>query len=162
MLNARDGGGATQLLHGDGKRYLYMNVGTKLERYDPSDNSWSQLASLQLSRAGLERSVTAVTHADGQQYIYVVGGGTATDEFASVERYDYVQNKWTTVASLQAPRIYGSVTALTHADGLQYLYVGGRGRGTTPQLIEWYSPSSNSWTTSSSSKTLDFLLSVSP
>jgi N-acetylneuraminic acid mutarotase len=70
-----------------------------VERYNPTTNRWSGVASLPVALAGM----AAVTGNDGK--IYVIGGEDATyNDVASVEVYDTKANRWTLGTPLSATR----------------------------------------------------------
>ncbi len=63
------------------------NLGNN-EAYDPTANSWSELAPMPTKRGGI-----AAAGVNGN--IYVFGGEAPTQTFNNNERYDPLSNKWT-------------------------------------------------------------------
>ena len=103
--------------------------------YEPVADSWQQLAAMPTARNSHAAAVV-----DGK--IYVSGGytksGVLSDAF---EAYDPVTNTWTTLASLSHPRA-------DHASAVingKLCVFGGYSRSGRTELVEVYSPASNSW-----------------
>ena len=77
--------------------------------------------------------VAALTHSDGSQFLYAVGGfdtpfqtGYQGTYLSSVERYNPALDIWEYVASMSVGRVDLGVATLQHADGNEFLYaVGG-------------------------------------
>ena len=102
---------------------------------DPAADSWQQMAAMPTARHGHAAAVM-----DGK--IYVSGGFTTSRELSDAfEAYDPVTNTWTTLASLSEVRADHASAA---AHGKLYVF-GGWASGDGLDLVEVYSPASNSW-----------------
>ena len=117
----------------------------KVDRYDPSTDTWSALAPLAQGRYG--HSATSL--ADGR--VLVVGGAVSktvnsenvgSEALGSAELYNPVTNTWQAVAPLSRARSGHTATLLL--DG-SVLIIGGGGR-TEPVTAERYNPQTNTWT----------------
>jgi N-acetylneuraminic acid mutarotase len=131
----------------DGKAYAFGglddagNVLSSAEVFsmESSNSSWSSIASLPSGRYNFPAA------SDGKGYIYVFGGGTnqtSGAEIASVLRYSVSGNSWTSVAPLPVA-VAGSGAAFG-VDGKFYV-VGGVAGGVTTNVVQVYSPTSNTW-----------------
>ena len=107
----------------------------RVDVYDPATDSWQQLAAMPTARSALAAAVV-----DG--IIYVTGGSLDSCEpSVALEAYDPVTNTWTTLASLSHPRA-------DHASAVingKLCVFGGYSRSGRTELVEVYSPASNSW-----------------
>lgn len=73
---------------------------------------WTQLARMQTARCQMGVAVL-------DRYLYVVGGSSISqDILSSVERYNFDDDKWSTVCALNVPR---AIPAVAAADGLLYV-----------------------------------------
>lgn len=112
----------------------YLN---SIERYDPLANTWENLKSMTIPRAG-----AAVTSAYGK--LYVIGGyNSQLEDINSVEMYDPATNTWTVKASMTNARSNHGAATL---NGKIYV-VGG---DVTNTSVEVYNPLTDSWTSSAS------------
>jgi len=126
---------------------------SSVETYDPSTNTWSEVASMAFERSG--HSATLLPSGK----VLVVGGSseilssttasyTGTGFLASAELYDPASDTWTSVAPMLAPRAKHTATLLRSG---QVLVVGGvygsLSGSTNRSAIELYDPASNSWST---------------
>ena len=76
-----------------------------VEKYSPSTNTWTTVASMPTARYGAAAAV------DTQGNIYVMGGSNTTAAYvasglSTVEKYSPSTNTWTTVASMPTARYY--------------------------------------------------------
>ena len=105
--------------------------------YDPAADSWQQMATMLTPRYVLSAAVL-----DGK--IYVTGGrryGEDDDPSDVLEAYEPVTNTWTTLATLSQPRVDHASAVI---NGKLYVF-GGWMRARQMNLVEVYSPASNSW-----------------
>jgi len=160
MQTARKRLGVGVVTHSnDQKQYMYAVGGynssnrqlQSVERYDPTNDTWTQVAPISEKREGL--AVGVLTEADGEQYLYAVGGYDGINFLDSVERYDPRNDVWTQVQSMATERRQHTVGVVTESDGRQYLYAAGgwnydESTTTTHTLatVERYDPDKNSWT----------------
>ena len=122
---------------GGGSNYLQT-----AEVYDPSENSWNPIASMDVSRGSL-----GVAALGGK--LYAVGGyntdagGASATSLQTVEVYDPIDNSWNYVAQMNSPRRLPGIAAL----GGKLYVVGGAhpGAGLTYTSVEVYDPLDNSW-----------------
>lgn len=123
----------------DGKLYVAGGNGpgmnqTELEVYDPTANTWTQLASMSVAR-----NHTAGGVIDGR--FYVVGGRSSATAMVALEVYDPTTNTWRRLADMPTGRS-GIGAAVVNGE----LYVFG---GEQPRIfneVEVYNPLSNRWT----------------
>jgi N-acetylneuraminic acid mutarotase len=114
----------------------------EVEKYDPVENSWCQVAPLSSARNCCCCCVVG-------EYIYVVGGSEDSlegeDVVGTCERYDPSADTWCLLAPLPTPR---ANAAMCEMQGC--LYVAG-GHPTdeedTLQVVEKFDPESGVWTT---------------
>jgi PKD repeat protein len=106
--------------------------------YDPSSDTWAQLASMNETRSYLAAAV-----ADGK--IYAVGGNDGSDFLNSTEAYDPGTDTWTTVTPMSTSRYDLASAAL---DGQLYVFGGNAGSYWDPpyvEIIEVYDPDTDTW-----------------
>jgi len=106
----------------------------EVEVYDPTKNSWTQLASM-----NVPRNHTAGGVINGK--FYVVGGRDNANSPNALEVYDPQTNRWTQLANMPTGRS-GVGAAVVNGE----LYVFG---GELPRLfseVEVYNPLNNTWT----------------
>jgi len=156
MHTARKRLGVGAVTHSnDRKQYLYAvggynNTDSQLqsvERYDPSNDTWTEVSPMGTKREGL--AVGVLAGSDGKQYLYAAGGKDGSGNLLdTVERYDPSNDEWEEVASMQTNRKDFAAGVVTEADGKQYLYAAGGlgGAGTALQNVERYDPLTNIWT----------------
>jgi N-acetylneuraminic acid mutarotase len=116
---------------------------SSLQAYDPSTDSWADLAPMPTARTR-----TAATSLNG--LLYVIGGLRPVqfdiEHLATVEAYDPARDTWMTKASMPTAR---SGLAVAVVNGTLYAF-GGRaaddGQG-EPRRLEAYDPATNTWTT---------------
>ena len=107
----------------------------RVDVYDPAVDSWQQMAA-----APTAKSMHAAAIVDGK--IYVTGGLPALCYTSdALEAYDPVTDTWTTLASLSKARANHASMAFK---GKLYVFGGSSSRGRM-DLVEVYSPASNSW-----------------
>jgi len=94
---------------------------SSVERYTPSTNSWSSVASLPgPARSGLTAAV------DGLGRIYAIGGtDTSYDALTRVDRYDPGTNAWTNLSGAPLGEARGGLAAVTVPSGQIYAVGGG-------------------------------------
>jgi len=68
-----------------------------VERYDPKNNRWMKVSSMNFKRLGVAVAVM-------QGYLYAVGGSDGQTPWNSVERYEPTTNRWSTVAPMSTRR----------------------------------------------------------
>ena len=107
----------------------------RVDMYDPAADSWQQMAAMPTAWSSPAAAVV-----DGK--IYVSGGLAASGEYSdALEAYDPVADTWTTLASLSQART-DHASAAVH--GKLYVFGGDSDSGRM-DLVEVYSPASNSW-----------------
>jgi N-acetylneuraminic acid mutarotase len=124
--------------------YVYANGGgdnntrhNETYRYDPSDDSWSQLT----PSPDQHSDSPAVYDENGK--IYVLGGYTSSGIVATVRVYDIAANSWATVTPMPAPR---AQMAAGYYQGKIYVAGGRNSSGDQPDTWS-YDIATNSWTT---------------
>ena len=113
---------------------------SSVERYDPTDQTWTAVASMSDTRHS-----HAVAVLGG--YLYAIGGMPSGSPTSSVEKYDPAADSWASVASLPIARFSLAAAAL---DGKVYAF--GGAVYAHPYFVdlttaEAYDPSTNAWTT---------------
>jgi N-acetylneuraminic acid mutarotase len=115
------------------------------ELYDSSSNSWSVSGSLNTPRY----AHTATLLQNGQVLVTGGFGGTPSTlqntgtVLASAELYDPASGTWTTVASMNTPRMNHTASLLSSG---QVLVTGGETGSGTTATAEIYDPVANTWT----------------
>jgi DNA-binding CsgD family transcriptional regulator/N-acetylneuraminic acid mutarotase len=105
------------------------------ERYDPTTNSWQQLAAKSLPAADISGAVIG-------GLIYVPGGRLASGEISNaLEEYDPRQNLWEQKAPMPTPL---SAYALAVYEGKLYVFGGWTGSSYVATVLS-YDPISNQW-----------------
>lgn len=105
-----------------------------LSRYDPKENKWSKVASMNTRRLGVAVAVLG-------GYLYAVGGSDGQMPLNTVERYDPRQNKWSLVAPMSTRRKHLGCAVYNN-----WIYaVGGRDDATELSSAERYNPHTNTW-----------------
>ncbi|WP_165755805.1 S8 family serine peptidase [Ruminiclostridium hungatei] len=137
MPSARADFAAVEL---EGKIYVIggMNafgeaMGT-VEVFDPGTQTWSQAASLNIPRYGLEAETV-----NGK--IYAVGGENSLLAYGTVEEYDPHTDTWTEKQGMQQPR---SNFGLQAVDGKLYA-MGGYGHIPVVKSLEQYDAAKDEW-----------------
>ncbi len=115
-----------------GKLYSFAGLSNATYVYDPINDSWTQVASLNVSHSG-----TAAVGVINDK-IYVAGGGLGT----ALEVYDPAANTWTLLASMNVSRNHCGGGVI---DGKLYV-VGGRDSAQAPTALEVYDPATLSLT----------------
>jgi N-acetylneuraminic acid mutarotase len=111
---------------------------SRVERYDPQADAWTQLPDMPTARQG----AAAATGLDGR--IYVMGGtDTSFQTTAVTEIYDPVTGTWRTASPMMTPRT--GFGAAAGGDGLIYVFGGYSGEAYV-NSAEAYDPSSDTWT----------------
>jgi len=90
---------------------------TRVECYDPVEDSWSSVAPMLIGR----QSSGTVAH---EGYLYVIGGGQGWDALTSSERYDPVADRWQMISELQSTNRTGCAAAVA---GARIFALGGTG-----------------------------------
>ena len=107
----------------------------RVDAYDPVADSWQQLAAMPTARSSHAAAVV-----DGK--IYVSGGSLDSCEHSdALEAFDPVTNTWTTLASLSGGRAFHTSAAFNG----KLCVFGGYSVDGRIDLVEVYSPASNSW-----------------
>jgi N-acetylneuraminic acid mutarotase len=131
-------GGTVYVAGGFTKSLLSVwNPVATLYRFDPTRNTWTELAPMPTARGAL-----AMTEISGQ--LIAIGGHTEQGNSAAVERYDPRTNTWTTAAALPTPRDHLAAAAV---DSRVYA-IGGRlnrDYGRNLAVTEVYDPITNAW-----------------
>lgn len=105
-----------------------------VERYDPVEDKWTQLASMNYERRLFGCAVL-------NNMIYVAGGLSHRIYLSSVERYDPANDTWTLIASLNCSRGGCALSVLNNT-----LYVfGGSDRNHLLDCVEVYNEEKNEW-----------------
>ena len=122
-----------------------MTYTDRVDMYDPAVDSWQQRAAMPTVRSWHAAAVV-----DGK--IYATGGCTISGSKSltsdALEAYDPVADTWTTLASLSEARADHASVAF---NGKLYVFGGfssaaaAAARGMDLDLVEVYSPASNSW-----------------
>lgn len=123
----------------NGKIYVFggsnaFGAATSTYAYDPTNNSWTSLASMNHGR-GTRFASGAV---NGK--LYAAGGDTS----GTTEVYDPASNTWTDVALMPAPRHYvgGAVVG-----SVLYVVSGADSSGAVVDTVYAYDTDSNTWST---------------
>ena len=107
----------------------------RVDMYDPAVDSWQPMAAMPTARSSHAAAVV-----DGK--IYVSGGYLPTGVYSdALEAYDPVADTWTTLASLSEARAFHA-SAAVHG---KLCVFGGYSDSGRMDLVEVYSPASNSW-----------------
>lgn len=129
-----------QIYVGGGFLEESMSATSALERYDPTHDKWISLALMDSKRAYFDMAVI-------QNQVYAVGGknndyAINDNIFASTERYDPDQNKWTYVAPMNCARYSHKVAVINNN-----LYAVG-GKSSSQEYLssaEKYDPNTKRW-----------------
>ncbi len=115
-------------------------------RYDPSSDSWTQVANMIFPTRTEHMVVT-----DGSSKIFVAGGGTSTVPGSGarddLQIYDIPSDTWSTGASL--PFAVSDALAVLH-DGKIYVVAGRDNSGTVLDTLLIYDIKSNTWSSGAS------------
>jgi hypothetical protein len=136
MAYAHDASGFAYAIGGVGKS---TNVLASMERYDPVNDSWTNMAGVPVG----QYSFGAVF--DGTNTIYTFGGRTNVTggtEIATVLSYDVSGNVWSVLAPM--PVATAGSAAIKGADGKYYVF-GGTAGGVVTNLVQVYDPGGNTW-----------------
>ena len=109
----------------------------RVDVYDPAADSWQQIAAMPTAKVCHTASIL-----DGKIYVtggYDADGGGDTD---CCEAYDPVTNTWTTLASLSEVRGHHASAVV---NGKLCVFGGWSSEQRQTNLVEVYSPASNSW-----------------
>jgi N-acetylneuraminic acid mutarotase len=121
-------------LYAVGGADINLNSMSGLKKYNPSNDTWTQLADMPTPRAS-----GATTLVDGK--IYVAGGNAAGYGTASVNIYDPQTNTWSVGTSLPDTRIQATAIAV---NSRIYVLGGSNGSVETRSVLE-YNPVSDVW-----------------
>src|SRR5262249_48040633 len=112
----------------------YLNI---VQCFNPSNDTWSQVAPLNSPRFG-----AAAAAAAGK--IYIFGGmDDQAKVLTSVEEYDPATNKWTVLnAAMPTPRY--DLTAVTGSNGRIYV-IGGMYQCSAVDVVEEFDPATKTW-----------------
>ena len=116
----------------DGKLYSFAGLSNSTYRYEPTTDSWTEVASTTESHAG-----TAAVGVLNDK-IFIAGGGTGT----ALEVYDPTTNTWTNLAPMNVPRNHCGGGIING----EFYVVGGRDSDLAPTALEVYHPQTNTWT----------------
>lgn len=115
-----------------GKLYSFGGRSSTTYLYDPINDSWANVATLNLGRG--DTAAVGVIN----DRIYVAGGDPAGN---ALEVFNPATNTWTILAPMSVARNHCGGGVI---DGKFYV-VGGRGAAGAPTALEVYDPQSNSW-----------------
>ena len=135
---AADNFGRVYALGGIGVRQE-NEIWSQAERYTPSTDTWTSIASLPTPLHGM----SAI--GDGNGHIFVFGGTSTLDDTGlqdSVLQYDVGSNTWSSVAPMPVPTRDSAV--VMDEDGLIYVLGGMTASGPT-DAVHVYDPTFNSW-----------------
>jgi len=136
--------------------YIYMvggydasgNYSSRVDRYSPSSNSWTEVASMPTPRSHLAAAVV-------NNKLYAVGGQSYfgfSGQIGTLEVFDPsqgVSGSWSSLASMPTPR--HSLTA--QAIDNKIYAIGASGTGSITSLVEVYDTVQNTWSTAASMPT---------
>ncbi|XP_064476513.1 kelch-like protein 2 [Ornithodoros turicata] len=106
-------------------------------RFDPSTDSWSEMAPMNMARSEL-----GLATVDG--FIYAIGGWGGDSRLGSVERYNPATNRWDFVQSLKIPLTSPAVASM---NGLLYITGGAVvDDGDGVDMTQCYDPKTDHWT----------------
>jgi len=124
----------------DGDGEFHSETSSLVEKYDPKENTWTVVASMNFGRA--EHTVVAL---DG--CLYAIGGRNnlfnpeSRLALDSVEKYDPRENRWTWVAPMNTKRTFFGGAVLKNK-----IYVaGGINNGEALKSAEVYNATTNTW-----------------
>ncbi|XP_016663760.1 kelch-like protein 3 [Acyrthosiphon pisum] len=106
-----------------------------VECYDPTTDSWTSIAKMQVRRCSV-----GVRVLDG--ILYALGGYDGSKTLRSVETYSSSRGIWTSIADMHLCRKYSGVVAL---GGMLYV-IGGSDGTCNLKSVEMYNPKTNTWT----------------
>jgi hypothetical protein len=136
MAYAHDAAGYAYAIGGVGKS---TNVLASVERYDPVNDSWTNMAGLPVGQCHFGAVF------DGTNTIYTFGGRTNVTggtEIATVFSYNVSGDAWSVLAPM--PIATADSAAIKGADG-KYYVIGGTAGGVVTNQVQVYDPGSNSW-----------------
>jgi N-acetylneuraminic acid mutarotase len=110
----------------------FMPVTGALQRYDPRNASWVQLAG-----SAHPRAAAALAAIGGR--LYAVGGAAGGEELSTLEVFDIAERRWSTGPSMEVPREH---IAATVAGGFVYVF---GGRSPNLRTVERYRPGAAGW-----------------
>jgi N-acetylneuraminic acid mutarotase len=120
-----------------GKLYSFGGGNIRTFVYDPTSDSWSEVASAHFQHGG-----TAAVGVINDK-IYVAGGTGGNALQTELEVYDPVANTWTNLAPMHVPRNHCAGGVING----KFYVAAGRGSTNAETALEGYDPQSNSWTT---------------
>lgn len=94
------------------------NVVSTVKKYDPSNDSWTDLSDMNEARTGLTASVVESSSSD---LIWTAGGGDSSGPLATVEQYNISSDQWSYFSNMDEPR-EGPVSA---SESLTFHVMGG-------------------------------------
>jgi uncharacterized protein (TIGR03437 family) len=101
-----------------GIEFASGDVSRKVYRYSMQSDRWDELPAMSAQRWGHESALIG-----GQ--LYVAGGANDTGGLASAEFFDFSAQRWTTLASLSAPRRYALNGLARTTDGRAFWLIAG-------------------------------------
>jgi N-acetylneuraminic acid mutarotase len=131
-----------------------LNWTKTVEMYNPSTNTWTPVTSLNTARSILGAASGPCQGNTSATCLYAIGGQDSSSKYlSSVEMYDPSTNTWTPVASLITARGYlGAASGPCQGNtSATCLYAIGGSNGMVLYTVEMYDPSTNTWTTLSTS-----------
>jgi N-acetylneuraminic acid mutarotase len=115
-----------------GKLYSFGGRSSTTYLYDPTNDSWAPVATLNLGRG--DTAAVGVIN----DRIYVAGGDPAGN---AMEVFNPAANTWTTLAPMSVARNHCGGGVING----KFYVVGGRGAAGAPTALEAYDPQSNTW-----------------
>ena len=112
---------------------------SKVRRFDPASNRWSELPPMNEARYGHEAALI-----DGR--LYVAGGSGSSGVLTSGEVYDFSTGQWTAIAPLNHSRVFAQSATGTDTEGNPlWFLIGGWDSSQTLPRVEVYDLRHNRW-----------------
>lgn len=115
----------------DNTNWIYN---TSAEKYNISNNTWTNISSMTTPRADFQAFVF-------NNNIYVAGGYTTGIQLSSCEKYDTLLNNWTPMADMNFPRYHYQLIELNN----KFYAIGGFDGTGFSNSVEEYDPIANIW-----------------
>ena len=146
------------LVSGDGGQmavaigsYIYVFLGTYAYRYDPSNDSYTQLASSPVYKRW---GCCAYVNVSGDDRVYILSGYDSNNQGTNTVYYYSVTNSVWSSAQAVAPHFaFGVLRDNPVINGKIYYGFGFDGHQTFFNNIYWYDPTANTWSTALTSAT---------